>query len=56
MEKRKRESRMASRTAIQRTLGCVAAGLAWLASADTYRGIPVAQENRCTPYDRSDYP
>ena len=47
---------MASRTAIQTTLVCVAAGLAWLASADTYRGIPVAQENRCTPYDRQDYP
>ena len=47
---------MASRTAIQqRKLVCVAAGLAWLASADTYRGIPIAPENRCAPYDRSDY-
>ena len=47
---------MASRTAIQRTLVCIAAGLAWLASADTYRGVVIAPENRCTPYDRQDYP
>ena len=25
------------------------------AAADTYRGIKIAPENRCTPYDRSDY-
>ena len=49
-------SRMASRTAMQRTLVCVVVGLAWLASADTYRGVVIAPENRCTPYDRSDYP
>ena len=47
---------MASRTAIQTTLVCVAAGLASLASADTYRGIPISPENRCAHYDRSDYP
>ena len=47
---------MASRTAILRTLACIAIGLAWLASADTYRGIPISPENRCAHYDRSDYP
>ena len=48
--------KMSSRTAIQqRTLVCVAAGLAWLVSADSwlvsadsYRGIPVAPENPAT--------
>ena len=49
-------SRMASRTAMRRTLVCVVVGLAWLASADTYRGVVIAPENRCTPYDRQDYP
>lgn len=35
---------------------CVIVGLASLASAETYRGITVAPERRCAPYDRSEYP
>ena len=38
-----------------RVLVCIVAGLASLAWADTYRGIPVAPESRCTPYDRDAY-
>ena len=42
-----------------RVLVCIVAGLALVSNAihgDTYRGIPVAPEHRCAPYDRSDYP
>ena len=56
MKNRECVASVASRIATQRTLVCIAIGLASLASADTCRGIPVAQENRCTPYDRQDYP
>ena len=56
MKNREFVASVASRIATQRTLVCITIGLASLASADTYRGIPIAPENRCTPYDRSDYP
>ena len=47
---------MARRDATQWALVGLVTGLAWLASADTYRGVPVAPESRCAPYDRSEYP
>ena len=42
--------------ASNRTSIWLVAGLSWLASADTFRGIEVAPEHGCTPYSHSDYP
>ena len=31
------------------------AALALVSAAETYRGIDIAPEHRCAPYDRGDY-
>ena len=37
------------------TGAALAAALALMSAAETYRGIDIAPEHRCAPYDRSDY-
>ena len=42
-----------------RVLVCIVAGLALVSNAihgDTYRGVQIAPERRCSPYDRDAYP
>ena len=37
------------------TVGMLALAVPIAAAAETYRGIKVAPEHRCAPYDRTDY-